>query len=105
MVETVKFFVKDGKVDVEYGDEKEETSKEGKKLTLKLCLMDENSNVFVEKKANATWTLTDDDSLFDKEYTRETISELFKDQLIIDLNKGLMRSLIDKFFEKRKGNI
>jgi len=75
----------------------------GKKLTLAISLIDENNKTIAINKSNATWTLNDDkqlDSENDCLSVRDTITDVFTDQLKIDLTKGLMTTLVDEIFDK-----
>ena len=70
-----------------------------RKLTLALSFIDEDGKVMATKKSYATWTLNVGDAKYDNKNIRETLTETFADQLIIDLKKGLMKPLVDQMFD------
>jgi hypothetical protein len=71
-----------------------------KKLTLAISFIDEDGKVMAFKKAFATWALTDEDGKNDCEHMRSEIASIFTSQLKIDLDKELMRSLVDELFDE-----
>jgi len=103
-MKTIEFYVEDGEVKSKEGETKSQDIKIVGTLTLNLSFVDPYGKVFTSVDANATWTLNNDVA-FEQEWMKEEVEKIFKDQLIIDLNKGLMKKLVEKMFNicKKEG--
>ena len=106
----VKFTLEDdGQLKTDFGyaeiseeSEEPELANDSKnKLTLVLGFIDDSGKILSTRKSCSTWTIVKEGlKLYDNDTIRQEMSEIFKHQLKLDLDKkDIIRQLVDDIFE------
>lgn len=106
----VKFTLEDdGQLKTDFGyeeiseepEEPELANDSKNKLTLVLGFIDDSGKILSTRKSCSTWTIVKEGlKLYDNDTIRQEMSEIFKHQLKLDLDKkDIIRQLVDDIFE------
>lgn len=72
------------------------------KTKMIIGLVDEEGNIIVQQDLNVTWTinLEADEEYFNDGITIDTLSSVLADQAKIDMDKGVVKKMIEKLSKK-----
>ncbi len=73
-------------------------------LTLCLCFLDENDNIFVKRSLSVDWKLNleQDRELLQNVYHKDELARIMTEQIKIDLGKGTVKDMLTEIGEMEK---